>query len=300
MKDAPSCPLCGTGAAREHVRLDRFRVVECGSCGFQWADPMPTADQLAAFYNDPAYYHGCESGYEDYASGEPGHRRLARGRLARLAALGAGGRVLDWGCGPGYFLSEAARAGWQVAGVELADDMRAIAARVAGAAVYRDVEAAADAVAPFDVVTLWECIEHLPDPMAAARRAAVMLRPGGLLALSTPNTAHRIARLRPHAWREYKPPAHVGYFTAGTAARCLEQAGFAVVEHHFTTPMWSPGLGDRLRPLALRCGTGGDRKTRAWWLYSLAFRALSLPAHFLRAFRPAAACAGLEVYARRL
>ena len=299
MTAGPGCPLCTATAARTHVQLDRFSVVECGRCGFQWADPMPTLQELTAFYNDPAYYRGCESGYEDYLAGEAGHRRLARRRLSRLAALGATGRLLDWGCGPGFFLSEAEQSGWRVAGVELADDMRAAAGRLVEGPVCRTVEEVSSTADPLDVVTLWECIEHLPDPVGAARQAAALLRPGGILALSTPNTDHRVARARPREWREYKPPAHVGYFTDRSILACLERAGFRVVALHFTTPLLAPEVGRWLAPLGRRFGTGSDRRTRAWWAYSLAFRALSLPAYVGSVLRPRSFCAGLEVYARR-
>jgi SAM-dependent methyltransferase len=123
----------------------------------------------------------------------------------------------------------ARRAGWEVAGVE-PSRWSADRARARGLDVYCGTLADAP-LAPdsFDVVTMWDVIEHLSDPLAELRRAHGLLRPGGLLAVSTMNVDTWFPRLLGRRWPWYMQ-MHLYYFTPKTMRQMLKQAGFEMVE----------------------------------------------------------------------
>ena len=148
---------------------------------------------------------------------------------------------------------------------------------------------------------MWEYIEHCPVPLDELREAAALLRPGGLLALSTPNTEHRMARTSAQDWREYKPPAHVGFFTARSLTQALMATGFEVLEVGYTAPLTAfDARGLRgLQRLGAFFGSGSNRRTPLWWITALGHRVYTLPARCRALVSPARHCVGLEVYARR-
>src|SRR5262245_44573163 len=150
---------------------------------------------------------------------------LFQRRLRALDAhLPARGRLLDYGCAAGYFLQLAQRDGWQIAGVELSADMARQAQQTLGVPIARSL--AQLSREPFDAITLWEVIEHLPRPVADLRQLLDRLQPGGALMLSTPNTNHWQAIREPEAWTGYQPPSHLLFFTPTTLADALRRAGF--------------------------------------------------------------------------
>lgn len=202
--------------------------------------------------------------------------------IARLRALGARhvealarrarppGRLLDVGCSAGFFLEAARYAGWTVQGVELSADAAALARERLGLDVF--VGELADApLAPvsFDAVTLWDVVEHVRDPAAMLRDARTLLRPGGTLALSTPNIGGLFPRLsRPVAvatgyWTHPEPPAHLFQFSQTTILRLLQATGFRVA-----------GVLHERTPLKYTLAPGGLRRlscSPARTLYAAAF-----------------------------
>jgi SAM-dependent methyltransferase len=103
-------------------------------------------------------------------------------------------------------------------------------ARARGLQVVDGTLAAADLPeGSFDVVTMWDVVEHLADPLSELRRARRLLRPGGLLALSTMNVEAWFPRLLGRRWPWYMQ-MHLYYFTPRTLGRMLERAGFRMVE----------------------------------------------------------------------
>lgn len=121
----------------------------------------------------------------------------------------------------------------------------------------------------FDAVTLWDVVEHVRDPAEALRAVRRLLRPGGTLALSTPNLRGLFPRLSQPVgrvtgyWTHPEPPAHLFQFSQATLSRLLERTGFRVVEVlHERTP-----LKYTLAPGGLR------RLARSPWraLYAAAF-----------------------------
>ncbi len=296
----PSCPVCGASSPRLHVHVLGHNIVACGECEFQWVDPLPSAVELARLYDDPAYFRDVDRGYRDYLAAEPTHRRIAARRLRRIGRYQAPGRLLDVGCAAGFFLAESRRRGWELAGIEISAHMRSRAEDIAPGRVFTGWSDARHVLSRLDLVTMWEYIEHCPAPLDELREAAALLRPGGLLALSTPNTDHRLAQTPGQGWREYKPPEHVGFFGARSLAQALRATGFDVLEFGYTAPLTAfeaPGV-QRLQRLGAFLGSGADRRTPLWWVTSLGHRAYTLPARYRAWIAPARHCVGLEVYAR--
>jgi 2-polyprenyl-3-methyl-5-hydroxy-6-metoxy-1,4-benzoquinol methylase len=252
------CPLCASAAATTHIEKNGFRLVRCTNCDLIYVSPQPSATALRAHYANPAYFAGeADQGYANYFAM---HRALRPHFLRRLRQLEArhpgGGRLLDFGCADGFFLSLAQQRGWQVAGVELSPAMAQVAAQQLGVPVVTDL-AALDG-APFDALTLWEVIEHLPDPLALLREFHRRLQPGGTLMLSTPNTGHWAAQRQPDQWISYRPPSHLIYFTAATLTRALAQAGFEQIRIRRVMPLPPlPGWLQRLtQPLQAKLAAG--------------------------------------------
>jgi SAM-dependent methyltransferase len=295
------CPVCGASNPRLHLHARGHRIVACSECGFRWVDPLPSVTELARLYDDPAYFRDADMGYRDYLGAEASHRRLAARRLRWIERYQAPARLLDVGCAAGFFLAEARRRGWDVAGIEISAYMRARAEDFAPGRVFSRWSDAGHALSRLDLVTMWEYIEHSPAPLDELREAAAFLRPGGLLALSTPNTDHRLAQTSGQEWREYKPPEHVGFFGARSLAQALRATGFDVLKLSYTAPLTAfdaAGLR-QLNRLSGLLGSGSDRRTPLWWITSLGHRVYTLPARCRALVAPARHCVGLEAYARR-
>jgi len=200
-------------------------IVQCSDCGLIYQNPCDDDETLAKLYagvDDPVYER------------ESGGRVRTFGRLVeRLGRYAQPGRLVDVGCYTGIFLEQARRAGWDVVGVE-PSAWAAKLAREKGFTVFEGAfRDAHELPAPFDAVTIWDVIEHLPDPLADLKHAHSILKPGAVLALSTMDTASLFARLAGRHWPWYMR-MHLVYFTRESMRRMLEAAGFEVlaIERH--------------------------------------------------------------------
>ena len=98
------------------------------------------------------------------------------------------------------------------------------------------LESAAYPPAAFDIVTLWEVIEHLADPRRFLEEVSRVLKPGGLIALSTPDAGSAAARLSGARWLGWrKIPEHLFFFDRPGLARLFDQAGFDVVDSRYVS-----------------------------------------------------------------
>ena len=226
-----SCDLCGSSEKSSvHADID---MVRCAACGLVYVDRRVHEDDLGQVYGE-AYFRSSDSqelGYDDYV-GERANLGRTFGRRVRgiERALGrSGGRLLDIGCATGFFLDVARSRGFDVQGLEVS----AYAARLAREELGLDVHLGPlrgfpTPELPFDVVTLWDVIEHSLEPLQDLRRVAGLLRPGGLLVLATPDVESWPARLYGRRWIGIKEHEHFFYFSRRTITRCLEETGFRV------------------------------------------------------------------------
>lgn len=160
---------------------------------------------------------------------ERGSQPFLNGRRLRTIGVHARGRrLLDIGSGEGFFAGLAARRGWTVTATDYLPEgvERSVQRLGPGRVVRSDATALPFAPATFDVVTLWDVVEHLRDPTAALVEAQRVLGPGGLLALSTPNTRARSVACRGRASTQYHDETHVSLWAPDVWEQELSQAGF--------------------------------------------------------------------------
>jgi 2-polyprenyl-3-methyl-5-hydroxy-6-metoxy-1,4-benzoquinol methylase len=234
-----SCPICGASTTREVFRFDPARwipsiVDECRRCGVLFKRFLPSARPL------PEYYDGSYARSEYWSHAAAAERDIDRFlQVLASTAHGSGQTLLDIGCGQGQFLRRAAAHGFTVAGVEM-NEALAERAREGGLDVVRgDFMASALDGRRFDVVTMFDLIEHLPDPVAALKRCRGLLAPGGRLILYTPNHAGLIVKTARLLHRlsggridgpvvELFDCLHVVFFDPVTLRRALDAADFDV------------------------------------------------------------------------
>jgi 2-polyprenyl-3-methyl-5-hydroxy-6-metoxy-1,4-benzoquinol methylase len=165
---------------------------------------------------------------ERYAEEREGRVHTFGRALDELEEYAAPGQLLDVGAHLGVFVEVALSRGWKAEGIEPSR-------WAVGQAQARGLPMTCGALADFraapeshDVVTMWDVIEHFPDPLAELGHAHTLLRNGGMLAISTMDVEAPIARLLGRRWPWYMQ-MHLYYFSRATLARMVEAAGFEVV-----------------------------------------------------------------------
>jgi len=255
-----ACPFCGgagrvlfEGRDRLHAIGGVFGVSACTDCGFVFTSPRPPVERLGDYYPEDYSPHAprppVKAGLkarlrsavlQEYFAYPGGGRPVRRAiLLPAYAAFRADsknvfyvpwhgeGRMLEVGCGSGRWLSRLKGAGWRTAGLDISPQ----AAKVAADAYDVEVEVGTYPrkhfpAASFDVVTFWNSLEHMTDPVGVLESAHAVLAAGGLLYASVPNFASFGARRFRENWFPLDLPRHLNHFTPDTLSAALEKAGF--------------------------------------------------------------------------
>ena len=139
------------------------------------------------------------------------------------------GKLLDLGCGEGHFLKYVSSQEWNVSGIDLKVENTEFAKKILEIKnVYcTPLEQALLPEKTFDVVTLYDLIEHLTHPFRELKKINKLLRPGGLVVISTPNVKNSI--FMKELWPGYIVKGHNYFFSKKTLTQMLQQAGFKVI-----------------------------------------------------------------------
>jgi 2-polyprenyl-3-methyl-5-hydroxy-6-metoxy-1,4-benzoquinol methylase len=183
----------------------------------------PTAQNSPA---QPADYFDRE-----YFEFHAGKRRYVRWLIERMRRHGAtAGRVLDYGCGFGFFLDELAASGFEPHGIDVSSAaVEQANRRVPGRALVVPAGSALPfADASFDAVTMLDVIEHVPDLDQALAEVRRCLAPGGLFLVITLNEESLLHRAIGRRWSWFQDPTHVHLFGPENLRQALETRGFAI------------------------------------------------------------------------
>jgi len=225
-----ACPVCGNTVFSVKWDLETYSFSKCGRCGLVLQNPQPKSGELVQRYdqkyfeyeieNEEAFFQLMLLGLRDvdfFTEIEPA-----------LDPLGKGGRFLDIGCATGKLLDYVKKRGWSEKGIEVCIPAAEYARDVRGLDVTGStLQEARLKNASFDIVHASHLIEHLTDPGDFVRQAYDLLKPGGTVILTTPNSSGFQALLYGDRWRSAIAD-HMFLFSKHTLPALLEKAGFTV------------------------------------------------------------------------
>jgi 2-polyprenyl-3-methyl-5-hydroxy-6-metoxy-1,4-benzoquinol methylase len=206
-------------ASGDELLIDQ--LVRCRHCALQYVNPRLRGDLILSGYTegeDPAYVSQLKARERTFAASLEEIERAARGK----------GRLLDIGTAAGAFVAAARDRGWHAEGCEpnrwLAEwGARHYGVRIRQGSVFDQQYDEGS----FDVVTLWDVIEHTTDPRAVLERCRALLKPGGILVVNYPDIGSWIARVLGRRWL-FLTSVHLYYFDRRTIRLMLEETGYRV------------------------------------------------------------------------
>ena len=232
------CNLCGADSARKSMKIDGFWVVRCSRCGLAYVNPRLREGALHRIYNKEYYsntaFKGSKAtfyGYGEYIKDEKDIKATFRRRLDSIGKFSKAGNLLDIGCAVGFFLETAQERGWKAQGLELSRFAYRYAKRRKLQVINKTLEQARFREGTFDAVSIFDVIEHLPNPKGTLKEINRVLRKGGIIAVTTPNIGSLVARILGKRWEEVRRVReHIYFFSEETLRKMLESAGFEVVK----------------------------------------------------------------------
>lgn len=277
------CLICGKGQrARARVTFPDGRLaLLCKNCGVAFVHPIPSREQIAAYYS--SYPTTVEQSYEHGELLASRHRPIME-YLFRQITRGLPLKILDFGFGAGAFLKLVAQNGCLSYGADFSEQNCAQLRKYSQQTGFEIVTVNLSKYSldkldcrQFDVITLFQAIEHLSDPVGVLHDLANRLAPGGVMYVECPNEGawylHVKNVLRQRFDREgffgsLNPPQHLFGFTRESMKLALKNAGLEILEcsdyafgdslHQVQTLDWYPTIGQW-------CAQ------RGWWnLYGLA------------------------------
>jgi SAM-dependent methyltransferase len=232
------CNLCGSTNYETLFRgpdllLERedelFYLVKCEQCGLVYQNPRPTQYEIGQYYPQE---------YEPYNMDKDLNwiyrKVLMYGIEKRCRIINSihgrqnGGRLLDVGCSTGIFLNAIKRHRlWDVRGIEISEYAAQIAKNQNHLEVFQGtLEQANYPTGFFDIVTLWDVMEHMPDPSGTLEEIYRITKPQSNLVLRVPNLDSLDAKLFGSAWAGLDLPRHYYVFSKNNLIQILENNGF--------------------------------------------------------------------------
>ncbi len=248
------CPQCGADTPEHRLALVVSEIVACRRCGQSYVAPRVSSAHIERKLQLWAEQDVVDPERLNLIADPSSVAYYARFLVWVEQAMALPGRaILDIGCGTGAFLQVARSAGWSVRGIEIGRASADYAATRLGLEVRQGSFyqfAAPDA--SFDALTMIEVIEHLEHPAQALDKARALLRPSGVLLVTTPNVDSLYRRLYGNRWWVINcEDEHIVLFNRRTLSAMLESHGFEVVEVRVCGVDWLGLMREALRRLRI-------------------------------------------------
>jgi SAM-dependent methyltransferase len=215
--------------------LNPVRVWKCcDECELVFAGNMPSAQALSAYYSK--HYHDVQKGGGNYSDSEAGNLegyiQYSENRLNRIENItGKIGHILDVGAGRATFIKVAGEQGWRTYGLESSPDNVKYALSKWGVKLDPADFFDYSTTDKYDVITMYEVIEHLVNPWKAIKKCASLLADNGLLVIATPfRDSNYVKTKQPENDFWWSEPSHLTYMDTKTLLRRAEMYGFSCID----------------------------------------------------------------------
>lgn len=224
------CIICGHDKSELLIKKDSLQINKCMHCGLGFINPFPS-DRVIQYFYEREYFN------DKYDAGlspdSPQFGKRLRGenhRIRFIKSIKPAGRLLDMGCGLGYFLAACRNAGYDVMGMDISDWAVQYAAEMLKLpVVIGSLGNASFPPAYFDVITMWHFLEHTRRPDEIILMASQWLKKDGIIVIDVPNYEGTDAVKQWEEWDGWSLPYHLYHFTPRALSMLLRKNGFAVI-----------------------------------------------------------------------
>ena len=255
-----NCLVCDHEGFYSRFNKDNFSIVGCRNCGFVFCNPRYSEESSKLIYNEENWFYGDiskEDGQKrkDYTENQLGLIQRSRQDLSQIEKFKHSGTILDVGCGLGFFLDATRQSGWTIYGIDPSNDAinKCKQKGISNAFVGTLSEVKLPSI-QFDVITAFDVLEHVVDPVGFLTQTHSMLASEGILVIAVPNVNSIAARINGKSWSQYILPEHINYFSKNTLTRFLEKNGFKVISV-ICEPSISLGLREAIRALSSKANS---------------------------------------------
>lgn len=220
-----NCILCRHSKIKVFLEQSPYRLVQCSQCGLIFMNPRPrdvgehnldTKERLEVLIQE--------------------HKRVrdlwCQENLSWVQRYVKRGRLLDIGSSAGFFLAIARKAGWDVAGIEPSGVMVEYGRKFLGLPIIcgklNNQTVDLFNAESFDAVTMWEVMEHLPDPLKGLELVWSLLKPGGVLFIQVPNIESSVFRLFGKRWHNLSIHCHTTFFSQDTLKALIKRCNYNI------------------------------------------------------------------------
>jgi len=242
-KKIVGCPLCKFQNTKVLCNVDGYQIWRCPQCALDFVSPVPDEAFLKAYYNRKDWFESGEpGGYESYDQQTERVLPVFLDLLAQYEQTCSGRYILDIGCGYATHLAIAADRGWKAFGMEPSAHALQIARERHGNKVFLVDQIEALVPCEFDLILLFDVIEHTRDPFSLFFKLFSMgaIGPKTEIAITTPNARSCSAVSDPAKWAYRHPPSHLFFYSAEALQRLMTTLHFRKAEIAGVYPDDSP------------------------------------------------------------
>ncbi len=222
------CSLCSSSDASFYTNKNNFNLYKCSSCGLIFISPIP---ESIGVYDD-SYFSGAEKGfgYVDYDADKEPMIPTFNKYIDILHEMGVrGGSLLDIGAATGFFMNIAKNRGFVVTGVEFSNYAAEKGRKLGLNLITGDLISQKFPDESFDVITMFDVIEHVPNPKEIIFEVKRILKKGGVVIINTPDAESLWAKVLGKHWQLIMPPEHINYFSPKNLGDYFTENGFRVI-----------------------------------------------------------------------
>lgn len=224
-----NCPVCHKQDSRLVGIKNKYRLYRSNFCGllFVWPVPKDTLEIYGA-----GYFKGATGGfgYMDYERDKEPQKSAMTKFLDKIQSHIPAGKIFDTGAASGFFIELAAKRRWEASGVEISEYASGVARSKGLMVLTGTIHHPGITQKTYDAVSMLDVLEHATEPDSEIKRAGELLRPGGILAINTPDSGSFWARIWGIHWHLVVPPEHLFLFGRKSIRLLLEKNGFKVLE----------------------------------------------------------------------
>lgn len=284
IKKQLTCNICGSKNIKKWKTLNNWVLYKCRGCKLIFLWPQPEQSEIGRLY-DKKYYED-----RDYNSNTDEINRNLQKEKEKISLIHnfiKGGKLLDIGCGYGFFLKASQDSGWNSTGIEISEETVKFAREKLNVNIIQTSLEKIDLSSnSFDVITMWDFLEHSRDASLAIDIASKLLKKGGFLFVRVPNYRSLEAKFFGKKWIHWDLPFHNFHFSPKVIKLLLEKNNFEIirVDYKFSTFFYNllktrklkPAINDEISQKKIISSTEKNQPSKIFKILSRIFSGRSI------------------------